>query len=214
MAAKDWIQTYSGDKFFPLRPWENRLKPRDVARALSMQCRYAGHVSRFYSVAEHSCRVADIVRTESDCWKLASAWERLTGRVLYCAECLTNIRWAFAHDWSEAFLGDVTRPLKHTPEMNGYRAVEKEVQAWIVFLLSLPPGEPAVVKEADTRILGTEAYQLKSPIHPDWGKTTATGELPKPIPGLRLGWSQRKAERKFLRLYQRLFVKTTVGRFP
>lgn len=206
---KMWIQTFTGNKHFVLEPERSQLRVRDVARALSMQCRYAGHSSDFYSVAEHCYHVSQIIEQRSACYKHAPWWRRLLGLVKLCPVCLTNVRWGFVHDWSEAFLGDVTRPLKHTEDMRGYRAVEKRTQRWVTDSLGLPPEEPAVVKAVDTEILGTETHQLKQPIHPDWAATTSTGLLPPAIPGLRLGWSWRKAERRFLRRFRELFHPAT-----
>ena len=60
----DWILTYSGIEFWPLDPRPEDVRIEDIAHALSMQCRFAGHCDRFYSVAEHSIRVADLVPRE------------------------------------------------------------------------------------------------------------------------------------------------------
>lgn len=57
-----WIQTYSGQRFDPINPDPAAIRSVDIARALSMVCRYTGHVRRFYSVAEHSCHLYDQVR--------------------------------------------------------------------------------------------------------------------------------------------------------
>jgi hypothetical protein len=54
----DWMQTYSGRRFYPLDPRAEELADLDIAHALSLLCRYGGHVERFYSVAEH-CVEAD-----------------------------------------------------------------------------------------------------------------------------------------------------------
>lgn len=49
----DWMQTYTGRRFYPLDPRPDEIDPEDIAHALSLLCRYGGHVDRFYSVAEH-----------------------------------------------------------------------------------------------------------------------------------------------------------------
>lgn len=199
--TKDWIQSYSGLKVCPVRPDPAQFRIRDIARALSMQCRYAGHVRRFYSVAEHSVRVSEIVEKsapQNDHRRLVS--------LLDCRECSERVRWGLIHDASEAYLGDVTRPLKHTPGMDGYRVAEAAMQGALALWLGLPTEEPPIVKEVDTLILGTEARQLKNPVHPDWALTTATGELPPSIPGLKVGiWTPAQAERAFLRRFAKLF---------
>lgn len=78
----------------------------DIACALSRCCRFAGHVSQFYSVAQHSLLVASLVEPE--------------------------LRFAaLLHDASEAYLGDLSRHLKHSVYLEGYRVLEDRVQAAI-----------------------------------------------------------------------------------
>lgn len=78
----------------------------DIARGLSNCCRFSGQLPRdFYSVAQHSLLVASLV----------------------CQEARIR-RAALLHDASEAYLGDMTRNLKHHPSLAGYRKIEKKVQ--------------------------------------------------------------------------------------
>ena len=49
----DWMQTYSGKRYYPVDPRIEDVDINDIAHALSHLCRYGGHCSRFYSVAEH-----------------------------------------------------------------------------------------------------------------------------------------------------------------
>lgn len=49
-----YITTYSKKKFYPLDVRKSDLDIIDIAHALSNMCRFAGHVDRFFSVAEHS----------------------------------------------------------------------------------------------------------------------------------------------------------------
>src|SRR4051794_24417338 len=63
----------------------------DIARSLSLQCRFGGFVSRFYSVAEHALLVHRLVRD-------------VAGPELAFA--------ALHHDSHEAYLGDIPTPLK------------------------------------------------------------------------------------------------------
>jgi len=138
-----WIQTYSGKKFFPLNPILEDIVIEDIAHALSMMCRFTGHCKEFYSVAQHSVLVS-----------------------MQCSEA--NQLYGLLHDASEAYITDISRPVKRTRELEGYRVVEKNLQAAICKRFGLPEEEPEEVKLADTRLLVTEARDLMSPLHPDW----------------------------------------------
>jgi hypothetical protein len=108
----------------------------DIAHALSMLCRYGGHIRRHYSVAEHSLNVMSMVDP------------------LYAREALM-------HDATEAFVGDVVQPIKNIlPE---YAAIEMRVQLAIAkrFELSLSPYiTPPQVKKADNVIRLYEMAEL------------------------------------------------------
>jgi hypothetical protein len=185
---KEWIQAFGGGKVHPLAPNPAEFDIRDIARSISMLCRYNGHVDRFYSVAEHSCHVAWIIEQRGG--------------------TLHQVRWALLHDASEAYLADVPSPVKHMPAMEPYRLAEANLQAAIADRFGLVGGEPSVVHQVDHEIRGIEARQLKSPVHPEWGLTLAGGELPPDPPELRgitLGLSPAASERRFLSLFEDLF---------
>lgn len=132
----DWIQTYTGMQFWPVDPRPEEINIEDIAHALSMQCRYAGHCIRFYSVAEHSVLLARHFREDSVHMRL----------------------WALLHDASEAYLTDVPRPLK--PFLPGYKEAESAVMAAVVARFNMLPFQmPAEVKRADGCILADEATQ-------------------------------------------------------
>jgi hypothetical protein len=203
-AAKNWISAYpSGSKVHPLAPDAREFRIRDIAHHLSMQCRYAGGVRRFYSVAEHSVHVANGVA------RRLRALGHGISRSLLCGQhgwpCY-YVQWGLIHDASEAYLNDITKPVKHQNDLAGYRSAEKRLQACIAVWLGLGGEEPDIVKQVDTDILGTEARQLKSPVDPDWGNWFPDGKLPAAFPGVRVGlWSPARARREFLRLFDRLF---------
>lgn len=73
-------------------PQPDQFTLKDIAGALSKICRFGGHCPRFYSVAEHLVHCAE--QAEKD---------RLPKH--------TRIA-VFAHDFTEAFCGDVVKPLK------------------------------------------------------------------------------------------------------
>ena len=86
------IATYTGRMMDPLTPDPSEIDVRDIAHALSFLCRANGHFPTFYSVAQHSLA----------CCAEAKALG-LSKRIQLA--CLL-------HDASEAYLSDVTRPVK------------------------------------------------------------------------------------------------------
>lgn len=87
-----WITTYTGRRFYPLAPRPQDVCLEDIAHALSMKCRWTGHVRTFYSVAEHSVRVARLLNDQG-----FDARVQLAGLL---------------HDATEAYLPDVASPIK------------------------------------------------------------------------------------------------------
>ncbi|PWE56809.1 hypothetical protein DEM27_08305 [Metarhizobium album] len=134
----DWMQTYTGRQFWPLDPRSEEVVIDDIAHSLSLQCRYAGHCRRFYSVAEHSVLLARWLRGKY------GAMTALYGLL---------------HDASEAYLVDVPRPVK--PSLTGYKEVEAKVQAAVFQRFGLPADLPDTVHDADNRIIGDELVNLQ-----------------------------------------------------
>jgi hypothetical protein len=152
----NWMQTYSGGRFYPADPRAEDINPLDIAHALSMLCRYGGHISRFMSVAEHCVLMSEAVAPE-------------------------NALAALLHDAAEAYLVDVPRPLKNIlPE---YRAIEAKVEGVIAerFGLTLPFSPE--VKEADNRILLTERDALMPRTTRPWFQDGRFSPLPVQIEG-------------------------------
>lgn len=128
---------------WPLDPRPDEIHIESIAHALSMQCRYGGHVRHFYSVAEHCVHIA--------------RW------------CPPEARaWALLHDASEAYLVDVPRPVK--AHLRGYAEIEGRLMAIIAERFGLAPGEPMIVREADRRILLTERAALMGPPPLPWAQ--------------------------------------------
>lgn len=134
----DWLQTYTGRRFYPLDPQPGEIDRLDIGHALSLLCRYGGHVDRFYSVAEHSV--------------LMSRTLAPSGR--------TAALQALLHDATEAYIVDLPRPLKRLEPLAGYRSIESSVWAAIAQAFGVPVVLEAAVKEADNRILLTERDAL------------------------------------------------------
>jgi len=137
----DWIETYTGKKFYVLDPRADEICDNDISHALSNLCRFGGHSRNFYSVAEHSVNVA----------------QRL--QELY-GDCMLAL-FGLYHDSSEGVLVDMPKPIK--PYMTNYKEIEKRIQDlfYIKFCGRLPTeNEEKLVKEVDTEMLWIEGYQL------------------------------------------------------
>ena len=60
-APGPYLQTVSGRRLNPFDPDPSQLDPDDIARALGNVCRFGGHARTFYSVAQHSVIVSELV---------------------------------------------------------------------------------------------------------------------------------------------------------
>lgn len=141
MRRTGWMQTYTGEPFWPLEPDLDEIDIVSIAHSLSMLCRYNGHCIRFYSVAEHSVLLSHTVDPE-------------------------HARWGLMHDAVEAYFGDMVRPVKYEmPEFCGH---EKNLEAAIAGKFRLGWPMPAQVKEHDTRIVVDERAQNMAPARLPW----------------------------------------------
>lgn len=117
-----YIITYTGLKFYFNNPTPDMVRLEDIAYSLSRLCRFTGHSYPFYSVAEHSMRVADLVQPKLELQ-------------------------ALLHDATEAYVGDMSSPLKSL--CPGYRHVEAKVKYAIAKAFGIYPALDAEVKAAD-----------------------------------------------------------------
>lgn len=129
-----WIQLNSGRKYYPLDPRPEDFLISDIAHSLASLCRWNGHVDKHYSVAEH-CLIMS-----------AKVPQHLA---------LT----ALMHDASEAYLGDVTRPLKAI--LGGaYKTIEARTQAVIAEKYGFHAKLPREIEDLDLRITVDERQML------------------------------------------------------
>lgn len=141
MIPKDNIYTYSGVSFSPLSPCMEDISPVDIAHALSYMCRANGHFKSFYSVAQHCLQCETEAR------------ERGYSREVRLA-CLI-------HDASEAFISDITRPVKRT--LTQYKEIEERLQRVIYQRFGIDPDDEAImaaVSEIDDAMLYYEFLEL------------------------------------------------------
>lgn len=122
----NYIRTISGKKFWPLNPRAEDVDIEDVAHALSLMCRYNGHLPYLYSVGQHSLNV----------------YRR--------SSCL----WGLLHDATEAYLPDVPRPIK--TQLPFFRDIEWRLCTVIAEALELPLVGLNSVKTADAEVLQWE----------------------------------------------------------
>lgn len=132
--TKTCISLANGDFFDFLAPEKHKYDIECIAYSLSNQCRYTGHSSSFYSVAEHSVLVSKLVTDPA---------LRLTGLL---------------HDAGEAFVGDVASPLKQL--LPDFKRIEESVNAALAKFYKLPYPFPDEIHQADKAAYRTEAAQL------------------------------------------------------
>ncbi len=135
------ITTYTGLHFDPINPKEEWIRNIDIAHALSLICRGNGHMKHFYSVAQHSINCAKEAKEKGFSLRVQLG-------------CLL-------HDASEAYLSDVTRPVKKL--LPQYLEVENRLQEmiWNHWLHTpLSTEEKKQVFEVDDILFYHEFWQL------------------------------------------------------
>lgn len=152
----------------------------DIAHGLANLCRYAGQCRDFYSVAEHSILVSECVQSH--------AFD------------------ALLHDAAEAFLGDITRPLKQM--LPDYRRIEAQVQLAIFERFGLPATIDPIIKEADLRVLAAEQRQIMPDGTDAWAE--AGGVIPAPVVVRHL--SPAQAKYAFLEKFEQLRPRSWCSR--
>ena len=145
----DWVATASGRRYWPMDPRADEVWLPDIAAALSKLCRFGGHASRFYSVAEHSVLVSHVVPPH-----LA--------------------RQALLHDATEAYVVDVPRPLKQM--LPDYQIAEALNWRAIAKHFGLPAELDPAVHAADNAVLFAEKAALM-PHSPPWGWTVEPADV-------------------------------------
>jgi uncharacterized protein len=169
------IQTAAGRYFDLLLPHTNVIGIDEIAHALAHICRFTGHTRTHYSVAQHSWLVSWLVPDEFAMHGLL-------------------------HDAAEAFVGDVSSPLKR--QLRDYKAIESRVEHAVMVRFGLwGPDAHAAVKQADLVALVTEQRDLMPPRGDgDWSSLDGIEPLPwtiEPLPSF-------VAKALFLRRFEQL----------
>lgn len=169
--------TASGGVFWPSAPSVFDVRIADVAAQLSRICRFNGALKKgiqIYSVAQHSCIVADNLPPEL----------QLAGLL---------------HDAAEAYVGDMIKPIKAA--LPDYCALENRVLEVLSIAFKVPLAElnHPLIKEADLRAVVTERRDLLVPNEAvNWGDN-----LPLPFDVKINPVLPDAAERMFLDCFER-----------
>jgi len=142
----NWMQTVSGRRYYPIDPRPEEVYIEDIAKGLSMMCRYNGQVPFFYSVAEHSVLVS------------------------YCVPKEHALQ-ALLHDATEAYIADIIRPVK--AHLTNYKELEERNWFAIADRFGVPREFHPSVKQADDAVLLAEKAVLM-PV--DLGRWDVPGE--------------------------------------
>jgi len=176
------LETYTGKYVDLLNPQPETICLADIAVGLANTPRFAGQVSRFYSVAEHSVRVSAAI-VGGGRWSLSGLF----------------------HDAHEAYTGDITAPMKQVLDLAApgiIKDLQRRLDAAIVkaFDLDIRHFKADWLKRVDDLVMFREAAGLKYShgIGEHWGNT----EYHEPLTAY--GWTPAEAERRFIETYERL----------
>ncbi len=123
------IMTSSGKYFNFIDTKPDMFDIEDIAHSLSMQCRFGGHIPRFYSIAQHSVLCSQIIEPE-------------------------HALSALLHDASEAYLMDIPTPLKNLlPE---YKTMEDRLMVVAANKYGFEYPLNKSVKTVDSKMLNIE----------------------------------------------------------
>ena len=173
------ITTFTGRKVNPLHLRVEDVCIEDIAHALACTNRFCGHTKEPISIAQHSVFVAKLCRGEK--FELQ----------------------ALLHDASEAYLGDITKWLKQTPEFQGYRDAEAHAQAVIFSVFDCALELAPEVEAADRLMVRYEAdWSGIEILHPEYPAPTI---LEKLMIGQWEPWPWQTAETVFLSEFEGLY---------
>jgi uncharacterized protein len=128
-----WILTASGRHVNLLRPEPEQIDIRDIATALSRECRFSGQTRLHYSVAQHS--------------------------VVVSRYCVGYELEGLMHDAPEAYLRDIPEPLKEL--LGRYVEIESNIYQAIRARYGMPMEIPLLqVRKIDLRVLAAERRDL------------------------------------------------------
>lgn len=127
------INVISGRKVSLLDPQPGHITIMDITRGLAYRPHFGGHSPHFFSVAEHTLMVTKLTMEAYPGAEHAHLWMV-----------------AMLHDASEAYLGDMVKPLKvHMPD---FQKLEEKMTAAIFLKYKLNPADIALIKPFDKAV--------------------------------------------------------------
>ena len=130
----DWMITYTGGEFWPLDPRPEEINVTDVAHSLALLCRFNGHCREFYSVAQHSVIVSQLVNSPRN---------RLP---------------ALLHDAAESYIGDIIIPFKNS--LNQVKEIEEKIMEAVYSRFNVGNYDADEIKRADKMALFAEMREF------------------------------------------------------
>ena len=181
-APGPYLQTVSGRFVNPFDPDPAQIDIGDIARALANVCRFGGHCRSFYSVAQHSVIVSELV-------------EQRGGDV-------EDTFAALMHDATEAYLGDMPHPIKHrSPLGAAFKAAEDRLEQVLRAHFRIKPDVPEI-KRVDRALLATERRAFSGE---NWHWPELEGVEPLDLE--LAAWPPDEAARAFAARYAALSAK-------
>ena len=147
MSHLTWRQTYTGRRFDLVEPTADMVCLEDIAHALSLTNRFGGHVTRAYSVAEHSLYVSWV-----DTWRRPHTLAEPSPLLAL---------YSLLHDAHEAYLGDLHPGIK--PICGQFKALCERIDHAIWAHFEIPPPSPseyAIVKSHENLVFLAEVLVL------------------------------------------------------
>jgi len=180
---KGYVGVYSGHEFSTLNPCAKDVKIEDIAHSLSNICRFNGHSRFFYSVAQHSIAVQQMMK-EDNC-------------SIYLQLC------SILHDATEFVTCDLPTPWKCC--IKGFKEIENGIEDAIfdAFGIKKPSEEEhSIIKEYDRKALYVESKHLMVG-YENWDNIIIYPGIDYPI----IKRPQEEVEEEFLWRFNSLLAK-------
>lgn len=172
----NYLNLFTGRKFYPLRPDKEPANIIDIAHSLSNQPRFGGHLSAWYSVAQHCCHVHDLMPKRLKLYGLL-------------------------HDGPEFVIMDLPMPIKRLPAIyKVYKPLERKIESSIFneFGVKVTAADRKLLKDKENRLCQNEKQFF-------YNHDASRSKKYKPFKGMVLeSWPQSQAFGQFLLRYYNL----------